>query len=339
MDDAEHRLVAAAEALRQHDGLRERSVLLAGQDAELTEQLSAARSQLEREQAGVRRLDRPGVTRLLAALRGGAQARLTALAARATRTAEQVAALTERRAAVRLEAAHVAARLTALAKAPDAYRAAGADWAQQLLADGDLRGLRLQQIGLQRDDGLAELDHLRAASALAERALTELLQARIRLSRASGWSTVDTFLGGGIATSLVKHSRIDDAARATARADAALDRLRDTLAAPATAGSTAPDLHLDPMTRIIDTWFDNPFTDLAVGDRLRVARRDVDDAERAVRATLVDLDTRRTALDREITALDAERAALLASAGRPAPAEPPGPGGAPPSRLGGRALD
>lgn len=50
------------------------------------------------------------------------------------------------------------------------------------------------------------------------------------LSSADGWSTYDTFFGGGMISSVIKHDRMDDASTVLRRADLALGRARERVA-------------------------------------------------------------------------------------------------------------
>jgi hypothetical protein len=64
----------------------------------------------------------------------------------------------------------------------------------------------------------------------------------------------------------MKHSRLDEAAQAAAYADRCLAVLRTELADVPGLSLTAPQLAVDGLTRFVDVWFDNIFTDLAVRD-------------------------------------------------------------------------
>ena len=75
-----------------------------------------------------------------------------------------------------------------------------------------------------------ELTEIAEAQQAAAEATDALKQVRSRLGSASAWSAYDTFFGGGAIASAVKHSRLDDAADAAARADQCLAVLRTELA-------------------------------------------------------------------------------------------------------------
>jgi hypothetical protein len=134
------------------------------------------------------------------------------------------------------------------------------------------------------------------------------------LSSAANWSTYDTFLGGGMIGSAIKHSRLDEAAQAAARADACLLTLRTELADVAGIEATAPRLTTDGLTRFVDIWFDNIFTDLAVRERISQAQQSVEQSSYIV-AQLNRRLAEREATDRDrLEAIETERRALLTQA-------------------------
>jgi hypothetical protein len=122
---------------------------------------------------------------------------------------------------------------------------------------------------------------------------------------------VDTFLGGGMLASAVKHNRLDSAARLAAQADRALVVLRDELAD--VPGMRRGDLsaRVDGLTQFVDIWFDNIFTDLAVGRRISDSRRNVAACRSRVVNLLTALDRRRERAEARLQAIAVERADLL----------------------------
>ncbi len=95
---------------------------------------------------------------------------------------------------------------------------------------------------------------------------------RAACDSAGSWSAYDTFFGGGLISSAVKHSRLDDAAQAAAHADRCLAVLRTELA-DVPDGPLTAELEVSGLTRFVDVWFDNFLTDFAVGRRIKQARQ------------------------------------------------------------------
>ena len=70
-------------------------------------------------------------------------------------------------------------------------------------------------------------------------------------------------------------------------------------------------VRVDGLTRTLDMWFDNIFTDLAVRDRIRDAHGRVGHALRAVETTLNDLTGRGHAITAELEELSRQRERTL----------------------------
>ena len=97
-----------------------------------------------------------------------------------------------------------------------------------------------------------------AASALLD-------AARGHLGSAESWSTYDTWFGGGLLASSVKHDRIDGASDRIGEAQQALFEFARELADVDAVPTVRADLGISPTSRTVDVWFDNVFTDLSVG--------------------------------------------------------------------------
>jgi hypothetical protein len=282
---------------RRRDGLRQRIGELRGAHA--------------LEERDVQRLEGLSLTRVLAALRGSREDRLARERAEAEAAGYRVAEAVARLEALDREDEQLAARLDRLAPAEAEYTAALAGKERWLAGDGDDRAPALaalaEEAGRLADD-LREVEEARDAAIAAGAALDRL--ARV-LESASGWSTVDTFLGGGMLASAVKHNRLDSAARLAAQADRALVVLRDELAD--VPGMRHGDLsaRVDGLTQFVDIWFDNIFTDLAVGRRISDSRRNVAACRSRVVNLLTALDRRRERAEARLQAIAVERADLL----------------------------
>ncbi len=154
----------------------------------------------------------------------------------------------------------------------------------------------------EQDRQLTEAD---SALAAARSALTEMTQ---DLSSAHAWGTYDTWFGGGIVASAVKHNRIDSANDAASRLRGALDRLRSELA---DVRLDATDLQISGGRRTMDIWFDNIFTDASVQADIKEQQdraADLDSGLSQVAAKLAEL---RAALVTDRAAAAARRATLL----------------------------
>ncbi len=130
-----------------------------------------------------------------------------------------------------------------------------------------------QGSGTEDEDQLREIEEAQDA---CEAALTSLGQAQRAVDSAQSWGTYDTWFGGGLFSSLMKHDRIDDAEEFMRAVDAALDRLRRELADIRMEGAALGGVGVSDLNRTLDVWFDNFFSDMAVQSRLNDADHRLD---------------------------------------------------------------
>lgn len=114
------------------------------------------------------------------------------------------------------------------------------------------------------DDRLRELTE--ADTALA-RAVEAVRAATRRLESAKSWGTYDTFFGGDLISSMVKHDRIDDSNDELRKVGSALATARRELA-DVDLDLAADPLEVDSFLKTTDIWFDNLFSDLSVQGKL-----------------------------------------------------------------------
>ncbi|GIF62108.1 hypothetical protein Ais01nite_01430 [Asanoa ishikariensis] len=312
VDDIERRLASAAEALREHEVVGRRSIELRRRADELTAHLSTLRSRHAKEQADVDRLEGLSLTRVLASLRGSRDDRLERERAEAEAARYLVADAEARLGALRREQAAARARLDDLAPAPGAYAAVLDEKERFLAASTDPRRERLLALADERGRLQGELHEIAEAVAVARVAADDLALVQDGLRGASGWSTYDTFFGGGALSSAMKHSRLDATAFAAARADRSLAVLRTELADVPDAPATAPQLAIDGLTRFVDVWFDNIFTDLAVRGRIQRAQENVARCAAMVDDVRGRLERRTASAHERLVAIATERRNLLA---------------------------
>ena len=250
--------------------------------------------------------------RVLAALRGSRDDDLERERAEAQAAAYRLAQARARGAVLRAELEELVGRLDALADVDaERERALAAKDAFLRGRADDPRAAELTRIATERgglDDEIREVDE---AVVAAEAAAAALGQVAELLGSAGSWSTYDTWLGGGMISSAVKHDRLDQAQRAATRAEQQLARLRRELADVGGAADVVPALGMSGMTRFFDIWFDNIFTDFAVGRRIGDAQRTASDAARAVARVRGDLGDRRRELGERRAALVRRRDELL----------------------------
>jgi hypothetical protein len=312
-DDLEQRFAVAAEELREYLLTENRSAELKARMSGLERELASLQAQQAQEHHDVERLANLSITSVLAALRGSRRESLEREQAEADAARFRVAEAGARLDAVRREHSAAQARLVELAAAPARYQALIVEKEQALLTSVDPRGRRLLELAEERGRLLSETRELTQAARAARQAGLALGQVRSKLTSAGTWSTYDTFLGGGMIASAIKHERLDDAARAAAVADQQLTILRTELADVAGLPVTTPALAIRDTTRFFDVWFDNIFTDLTVRDHIAQAQKRIAAATARVQQVESQLTARLTASNARLAEIETERMRLLST--------------------------
>jgi multidrug efflux pump subunit AcrA (membrane-fusion protein) len=310
-DDIEQRLADAAARLHRYQSTAARADELAARCAQLETELDALRSAHAVEQHDVQRLDGLSLTRIVLSLRGAREDRLARERAEADAARYRVVQAQARLDALTREHEAARAELERLASAQEAYDAVLDEKARVLAGSDDPRGRRLVALAQEQGRLTEEAREVAEASEAARAALDALARLDRTLGSASAWSTYDTFFNGGLVGSMIKHDRLDQAAREAAHADQCLVVLRTELADVDGSAPLTASVAVDGTTRFIDVWFDNIFTDFAVRDRIERAKQNVAASVARVRALLADLDARADRTRERLAAIDTARVDLL----------------------------
>jgi hypothetical protein len=312
MSDAiEQRLAAAAQAAREYDLGGRQHVQLSARRQAAAADLDEARQQYAGEEKDVERLEHLSLTRVLAALHGSREDALAREKAEAEAARYRVAQAQQRLDAVQAELSSLEERQAQLAGAPQAYADALAAKEQYLTGSADPRGARLLALAQERGRLTAELGELYRASDDAGTAGQALAGVQDRLGTAASWSTFDTYLDHGMVANAIKHDRIDQAAQAARTADERLAVLRTDLAELGGYEPTAPRLEISAGFRFADVFFNNIFTDLAVGRQIRDAQENAERCAQQVRALQDQLRGQIDAVTCRLDAMNDERQQLL----------------------------
>ncbi|MFE5342396.1 hypothetical protein ACFQ80_19380 [Isoptericola sp. NPDC056578] len=305
----EDELAAARASVVEHAQQSARRLVAGRELAASEEALAEARASLADETADVARLESLSLVRVWAALRGDRAQRLDAERAE-QQAAEYVAATAQaRRAAAEREVRVVDAGLAALGDVQARWHAALAAKEAWVRGAGGPGAAELAAVAEQVGGWRAQQVEIGQAQVAAERAARALAAAADELRDADGWSTYDTFFDGGMLASMVKHDKMDRAAGLLREADAALRHLTVELGDLGEQG--VGGVGVDGLTRTLDVWFDNIFTDWSVRNRIAEARDRVAGAGRAVHGVRQRLAERGAAADAELAALAARRESLL----------------------------
>ena len=310
-DEIEQRLTAAAQAAREYDLCQQQHDQQCEREKRAAADLYAARQDYAGEEKHVERLEHLSLTRVLASLHGSRDDALAREKAEADAARYKIAQAQQRLDAAQAELASLKDRIAQLAGAPQAYADALAAKEQYLTHSADPRGARLLSLAEERGRLTAELNELQRARDDAQAAGQALADVQDRLGNAANWSTFDTYFDHGMIANAIKHDRIDQAAQAASTADQLLAALRTDLAELGGYEPTAPRLEISGGFKFADIFFNNIFSDLAVGRQIRDAQDNADRSVQQVQALQDRLkDQTRTVTERR-DALDAERQQLL----------------------------
>jgi hypothetical protein len=134
--------------------------------------------------------------------------------------------------------------------------------ARQALIEASVGSVATQLKALQQ-----EVQRATDALMAVDQARLTALDVRTKLSNAKGWSTYDTWFGGGLLSSAIKHERLDSVNDATGSLTAALNRLRAELEAIG-APTSYFSVQTNDLTATTDIWWDNIVSDLAMSKRI-----------------------------------------------------------------------
>lgn len=272
-------------------------------------ELTQLQARLRVEESDVRRYEKMSPSRLWALVRGDAEDRLAREQAERDVARRAVLNAAQRLDSARGELARLVADRDALGDVESAYAFTLAAHERVVRGHGgpgvDELALIAREIG-EASDALREIDEAIAALAVATDALRIAFE---KLESAGGWSTYDTFFGGGFFADAMKHGRIDEASAAFQRVNRALEHLsielRDVGAGPVRGVEMSSSL------AVFDVVFDNIVSDWMVRDRIARAREESLDLRVRLSELEKSLAERRFAVAERLASLASRREALL----------------------------
>jgi hypothetical protein len=301
-----HDQVAAAVRDREERARLERRLAEArSRVADLERDAAAKVAAVQAEERDLERLESFSPTRIWAGLTGRRDTDLDREAAERDAARYALAEVQARLATARWDADAFAEQLRGLGDVEGRYRSALVAKDAWVRDHDPASGERLAALAEERGGLEAEDHELAEAHAAGCRARDSLQEADRLLGSAGGWSTWDTFGGGGLVTDVMKYGRIDEATAQLRRADEALHAFSRELADVRMAAVRG--VEVGEMTRLFDVWFDNIFSDWAVRDRIREATDRTRQALSAVDAALHDISARGRLVQARIAEIAAEQ--------------------------------
>lgn len=275
---------------------------------EITAQVKALKSQLEKEQVDVERLERTSLTTLFYQMLGSrdeqlAKERQELLAAqlRYQQSKHQLDALAYDREGL-------ARRLAGLAGAEDAYQAAKAEKERTILASGQSTARELLELS-ERVAGLKaaakEFDEAITAGKEVLYALEEVIGS---LESAESWGVWD-LLGGGILSSAIKHSRVDEAREQIAEVQVQMGRFQRELADVQRSADLS--VTISEFERFADFILDGLIFDWVVQAKIVDSLRRCQQTKRALTTALGELIYRQDTLKTQLRQLEDQHIRLV----------------------------
>ena len=312
----ESQLTAAVAELRRRDSLRRR---LAAADRQLAAcEARVARTALALDPrpghsggTHVGGLESLSLPRLLASLRGARATALDRRRADRKRAEYSHAVVVASHDAIVRDQQELRTALAATDGAEDRYSAAlqaRAAWLGSCLNDEHARTLA---VTAHRRGGLQALEaETRQAAERGREALTALSRARAAVSSHNSWASVDVFTGGGFLADSGRRNRMDQAGRLLHDAEMALHRfVRELPDTDVAVGA----LELSLTMTVLDTVFDNIFSDRAVRVHISTRAGRQGQVQQIVQRKVAELDQQLTLIRFECHTLDERRAGLLAA--------------------------
>ncbi|KHE66748.1 hypothetical protein [Halobacillus sp. BBL2006] len=179
-----------------------------------------------------------------------------------------------------------------------------------LIEKGQLEGQRLIEVAERRSEVQAELDEIDEAIVAGKQAVSALDQASSSLDSAENWGALD-MLGGGLLTTAVKHSRVDDANTAVHSAQRHLRKFARELEDLGTHYNH--NLEISGGLTLADFFLDGLIVDWFVQNRILTSHEEVRKMRNKTHAVTIDLDSLREKFVAEQKKLEEEQRLILES--------------------------
>ena len=155
------------------------------------------------------------------------------------------------------------------------------------------------------------LSEIKEAEDAGDTALTKLGQAAASLHSASGYSTWDTFFGGGLIATHLKHEALDKTESYLHNAQIALQRFHNELLDVQDMSTNTLQVETDGFVKFADYFFDDVFSAWSVHSKISTAREQVSRVQDDVHNTIRRLQEKHNKALRYLEALQQEKEAIL----------------------------
>jgi hypothetical protein len=285
-DDVHEKLLAAAQAVRERDRLRSRREALQQTLDEKRSRYEQLQSIVQREQRDVDRLEGMSLAAMFHSVIGNKrekldeeQRELLEAKLRADEAAEEIEPL-------EASIEEIDGRLRGMADVDAQYRAALEAKENAIEHAGGAPARELMELSEAEAEAEADLHELREAIEAGRAAEAQLAEVVRQLGSAGNWGTWD-MIGGGLISTAIKHSKIDDARAAAHRAQMSIERFRAELGDVDRRFDVTIDI--GGFATFADYFFDGLIVDWMVQSKIRTAKDSAEHALRSVSSTLATL--------------------------------------------------
>lgn len=152
---------------------------------------------------------------------------------------------------------------------------------------------------------------IQEAEGAGEAALTKLGQAAESLHSARGYSTWDTFFGGGLIATSLKHDALDKSENYLHNAQIALQRFHNELLDVHEMSTKSLAVETDGFVKFADYFFDDIFSAWSVHSKISTAREQVSRVQDDVHNTLLRLQDKHNNANDYLQSLQKEKEAIF----------------------------
>jgi hypothetical protein len=302
------RLAAAAEQQRQRSKAERDLKSVEADLAEETGRLETLNQRLGKEQRDVERLEHASLATLFYSVLGSRDTQLEK--ERQELLQAQLHAETARRAIASLQAEQERLKelLFRLRGTEREYAAALAEKEELIRRENPLISGEIAALDQQVMDLQAELKEINEAGSAGAQAVDGLSRVIASLQSAENWGVWD-IMGGGILSTAIKHSRIDDARSGVHEVQALISRFKRELA---DVGRTAAlDVPIGEFATFADYFFDGLIVDWVVQSKIETSLNQAYDTQKAIQGALDQLKKLKRQTEEQIRAAQNRRGTLL----------------------------
>jgi hypothetical protein len=170
---------------------------------------------------------------------------------------------------------------------------------------------RLEQLAHEEMLTKQLIAEIKEAVEAGEEALTKLGQAAESLHSANGYSTWDTFFGGGLIATSLKHDALDKSENYLHNAQIALQRFHNELLDIHEMSTKSLAVETDGFVKFADYFFDDIFSAWSVHSKISTARDQVSRVQDDVHNTLLRLQDKHNKADDYLQSLQKEKEAIF----------------------------